>query len=195
MEPKRRSDLALALLIGAILLAGVVWKLVPFGRISPRSTSSTIQTGKTAMTISSPVFDGNPSIPAAYTCDGMDLNPPLSFGDVPTTSVSLALIMHDPDAPSGDWVHWTLWDIPPETQGIAEGRVPSGAIQGVTDFGRSGYGGPCPPDGQHRYIFELVALDAVLGLPSSTKREDLEAAMKGHVIDQAELVGTYKRKP
>lgn len=198
-RPAKWLDISLLILIGVILCAFIGWKffpmdryaaLLPFAYTPSRTTHKNI-----AMTISSPAFQGGQSIPTAYTCDGKDVNPPLSFGDVPTSTKGLALIMHDPDAPSGDWLHWTLWNIAPETQGIAEGDIPPGAVQGMTDSGTAGYGGPCPPSGAHRYVFELYVLDATLDLPSGASRHDLEDAMQGHVLDRAELVGTYKRKP
>ncbi len=129
----------------------------------------------------------------AYTCDGKEKNPPFQFFDVPTEAKSLVLIVDDPDAPGGDFVHWLVWNIDPRTTEITEASVPPGAIQGTTDFGTTGYGGPCPPSGTHRYQFKLYALDTSLSLPPSTKKSALEAAMKGYVLTEARLVGLYKR--
>lgn len=144
--------------------------------------------------ITSPAFEDNGSIPAKYTCDGLDASPPLAVGNVPAGARSLALIVDDPDAPAGTWVHWVLWNIPPATAEIGENAVPPGAQQGKTDFGRNDYGGPCPPSGTHRYFFKLYALDATLSLGPATTKKALEKAMEGHVIARAQLIGLYKRR-
>lgn len=145
------------------------------------------------MKIESPSFQNNKSIPKKYACDGEGVNPPLVFVDVRAKAKSLVLVVHDPDAPRGTWVHWTLWNIPPQTREIHENRVPEGAVEGLTDFGRPGYGGPCPPLGTHHYFFKLYALDTILIIPASTRAGDLEKAMSGHILDQAELIGLYSR--
>jgi len=144
------------------------------------------------MKLSSPAFTSE--IPAAYTCDGQNVNPPLTISEVPAETKSLALIMDDPDAPRGDWVHWLMWNIDPATTKISENSVPSSAIQGTTDFGTAAWGGPCPPSGTHRYVFKLYALDTPLNLAPSAKKSDLEAAMQGHVLEQTEFVSTYSRR-
>src|SRR3990172_9922517 len=131
------------------------------------------------MKISSPVFEHNQTIPVKYTCDGVDVNPPLIISDIPEGTKSLALISDDPDAPMGTWVHWTAWNISPESKEIAENSAPIGAVEGMTSFGDKGYGGPCPPSGTPRYFFKLYALDAMLDLPQSAKAADIEKAMKG----------------
>ncbi len=141
---------------------------------------------------SSSFIPGGP-IPARFTCDGEDINPPLEWRDVPVGAKSLAIITDDPDAPGGTWLHWTLWNIDPSLSGIETGKVPSGAVEGMTDFGRSGYGGPCPPSGNHRYYFRIYALDIRLDLRADALLSDLNQAMTGHVIGQAELMGTYSR--
>lgn len=146
------------------------------------------------MKITSSIFKNNSPIPSQYTCDGLNVNPPLSFAEIPSTTQSLALISDDPDAPMGTWVHWTLWNIDPATKGIFENSVPLGAVQGMTSFGENAYGGPCPPSGIHHYYFKLYALDTGLDLPASAKKEDLEKAMSGHVLAEAELVGLYSRE-
>ena len=146
------------------------------------------------MKITSPVFGHNQLIPPLYTCDGANASPPLIFQGVPSEAKSLVLIVDDPDAPRGDWVHWLLWNISPATTEIVAGKAPVGAIEGNTDFGRPGYGGPCPPSGIHHYHFKLFALDTMLDLPASTKKADLEAAMATHILEQASLIGVYKRK-
>jgi Raf kinase inhibitor-like YbhB/YbcL family protein len=147
-----------------------------------------------ALKTSSPVFGQNENIPAKYTCDGDDVNPPLIIDGVPEKAKSLALIMDDPDAPMGTWVHWVVWNIDPKTKEIREDSVPKGAQQGMTDFKRRDYGGPCPPSGTHRYFFKLYALDTSLTLSAAAKKVDLEKAMKGHIIAESQLVGLYKRK-
>lgn len=143
------------------------------------------------MNISTPTFEHEAVIPAKFTCEGDGINPLLELHDVPREAKSLALIMDDPDSPTGTWVHWTMWNIDPATIEIAEGEVPHGAVQGQTSFGVPGYGGPCPGKGSHRYFFKLYALDTLLDIPITSDKAALEAAMQGHVIGQAELMGTY----
>jgi len=145
------------------------------------------------MKITSPAFKNNGPIPLKYTCDGENINPALEINDVPQNAESLALIMEDPDATIGTWVHWTIFNILPEIVLIAENSVPEKATQGLTGFGKPGYGGPCPPTGTHRYFFKLYALDSVLNLGLSAKKEDIEKAMKNHILQTAELIGLYKR--
>jgi hypothetical protein len=143
------------------------------------------------LTLSSPAFEHGKPIPARYTCDGEDINPPLLISQVPSTCKTLALIVDDPDAPAGTWSHWLVWNIDPATSLLPEGSVPDGSVQGMTDFRRSGYGGPCPPSGVHRYFFRLFALDRRLTLGPDTTRQSLLSALKGHVVMQTELMGTY----
>lgn len=144
--------------------------------------------------ISSPAFKHNEMIPAKFTCDGADVNPTLVIEGVPAEAKSLALIMDDPDAPRGTWVHWVVWNVNPKTREIKENTVPDGGKQGMNDFRKHDYGGPCPPSGTHRYFFKLYALDAALDLGPNATKAQLEAAMKGHIIVQAELIGRYARK-
>ncbi len=144
--------------------------------------------------ISSPAFAHQGSIPARYTCDGGDASPPLVVENVPAGARSLALIVDDPDAPAGMWVHWVLWNIPASTREIHEDSVPAGGVQGKNDWGRNRYGGPCPPSGTHRYFFKLYALDTALNLDAVANKKSLERAMAGHVLARAELVGTYRRR-
>ena len=146
------------------------------------------------MKLTSPVFQPNQPIPSKYTCDGDNINPPLKIADVPGTAKSLALIMDDPDAPAGNWDHWLVFNIDPQTTEIAENSVPDGVIQGKTDFGDNKYGGPCPGQGQHRYFFKLYALDANLDLKEGATKAEIEQAMDGHILDQTELVGIYQRQ-
>ena len=143
------------------------------------------------MQVVSPVFREGTAIPAPYSCKGENVSPPLNFVSVPKDAKSLSLIMHDPDAPSGDFVHWTVWDIPADTGTLAANSVPVGATQGMNGAGQNKYMGPCPPSGTHRYMFELYALDTNLGLPSSTDRDDLLKSMDGHILQQFTLTGTF----
>jgi len=147
-----------------------------------------------AMTITSPAFRNGELIPSKFTCDGADVNPALNIGNVPQEAKSLALIMDDPDAPGGMWVHWVAWNIDPKTREIKENGVPPGAKLGVNDFRKTPYGGPCPPSGTHRYFFKLYALDTMLDLGPDATKTALEKSMKGHIVAQGEMMGRYKRK-
>lgn len=144
--------------------------------------------------ISSPVFENNGYIPRRYTCDGKNVSPPLEIENVPQEAKSLALILDDRDAPRGTFVHWIAWNIDPSIKESRESSVPKGAVQGMNDFKRRNYGGPCPPSGTHRYYFNIYALDTRLTLHHNSKKADLEKAMKGHVIARAQMMGLYKRK-
>ncbi len=144
------------------------------------------------MTLTSSAFEPGGYIPELYTCDGLNISPPLEFGNVPAQAKSLALVVNDPDAPSGNWVHWAVWNIPPTTVGVQAGEKILSAVEGLTSFGRNGYGGPCPPDGEHRYFFELYALDATLNLRAVFGIK-LENAIKEHIIQKVELIGKYER--
>ena len=152
------------------------------------------------LTLTSPSFTHNGEIPQKFTCEGEDLSPALQWSGAPEGTKSLALIVDDPDAPDPAapkmvWVHWVLFNIPPSTTGLAEAIVelPPGTAEGLNDWKRTGYGGPCPPIGRHRYFHKLYALDTVLeGLNPPTKK-DLELAMQGHILAQAELIGTYQK--
>jgi len=149
--------------------------------------------GGAKMKITSSAFQQGGNIPSKFSCDGANTSPPLQISDVPPETKSVVLIVDDPDAPSGLFTHWAVWNISPQTSTIAEGNAPKG-VHGTNDFGKSGYGGPCPPSGTHRYYFRIFALDRELDLPSGAKRSQLDAAMKGHVIAQGELMGRYARK-
>jgi Raf kinase inhibitor-like YbhB/YbcL family protein len=146
------------------------------------------------LSISSPAFQQNGRIPPKYTCDDADINPPLAIVNGLPGAKSLALIVDDPDAPRGTWVHWVVWNINPDIREIAEHTVPPGASEGMNDFRKRSYGGPCPPSGTHRYFFKLYALDTTLALGSGTTKGDLERAMKGHILGQTEFIGLYARK-
>jgi len=153
--------------------------------------------------LSSPAFAPGAEIPALFTCEGEDLSPALDWTGVPEEAKSLVLIVDDPDAPDPKaprmtWVHWVLYNIPPKTpglpQGVAAKGLPAGTKQGTNDWKRTGYGGPCPPIGRHRYFHKLYALDALLPDLGAPTKADVEAAMKGHVLAHAEIVGTYEKR-
>lgn len=153
-------------------------------------------------TLTSPAFKAHGEIPARYTCDGADISPPLNWSGIPPGTKSLVLIMDDPDAPDPaapkmTWVHWVLYNIPPATTGLHEGvksaNLPVGTREGLNDWRRTGYGGPCPPIGRHRYFEKLYALDAVLPALTQQTKAALEKAMQKHVLAQTDLVGTYQR--
>jgi Raf kinase inhibitor-like YbhB/YbcL family protein len=146
-----------------------------------------------ALSLTSTAFEDGAAIPRLYSCEGEDLSPPLAWSEAPEEAKSLALIVDDPDAPSGTFVHWLAWGIDPHSGGLLEGE--SASFEGTGGFGESGYRGPCPPPGHgpHRYFFRLYALDQQLDLAPGASREELEGAMQGHVLAGAELVGTYER--
>lgn len=161
--------------------------------ISCNQQQTQIETiGVVNMKLTSPAFANNDIIPSEFTCDGADASPPLIISDVPSNAKSLALVMDDPDAPVGTWDHWVVFNIAPTTKEIPKGKEPKGA-DGRNSWGRTGYGGPCPPSGTHRYFFKLYALDTILNLPEGATKKDLEKAMQGHIIAQAQLMGMYKR--
>ncbi len=146
------------------------------------------------MRITSTAFQSNNLIPSKYTCDGENFNPPLAFFQVPANAQSLALIVEDIDSPSKIFTHWLIYNMSPSTIQILENQVPQNSMQGKTDFGQVGYGGPCPPGGMHRYFFKLYALDTVLNLPEGASKEEVQEAMKNHVLESAEIIGLYKRQ-
>ncbi len=142
------------------------------------------------MKLTSPKFENGNKIPRKFTSEGDNINPTLIIEDIPAGTKSLALIVDDPDAPMGTWVHWVSFNIPVVSQ-IDEDSIPG--KQGINDFGRNDYGGPCPPSGTHRYFFKLYALDNVLDLNEGINKEALEEAVGGHILDKAELIGLYKK--
>jgi len=156
-----------------------------------------------ALALTSPAFEHNGSIPPVHTCEGRDVSVPLAWSGLPAGTRSLALVVDDPDAPDPaapkmTWVHWVLYNIPPAAdslaQGASAGPLPKGTLEGRNDWGRTGYGGPCPPIGRHRYFFKLYALDIVLPDLGQPDKKRLERAMQGHVLAQHELVGTYQKR-
>lgn len=155
-----------------------------------------------SMTLTSPAFDAGASIPPLHTCDGSDISPALAWSGMPAGTKSLVLVVDDPDAPDPaapqrTWVHWVLYNIPPDAPGLPQGvtahALPAGTHEGTNDWKRTGYGGPCPPIGRHRYFHKLYALDTVLPDLHKPAKAQLEQAMHGHVLAQAELIGTYQR--
>lgn len=152
-----------------------------------------------SLTLTSPSFRTSQMIPAEHTCDGENRSPELAWSGVPPGTASLALICHDPDAPAGIWTHWVVANLPAGLAGLPAGvppaeRLPRGGVHGRNDWGRLGYGGPCPPGGTHRYIFTLYAVDQVTDLAPGATREEVLAALRGHVLAEAELMGRYRRR-
>jgi len=185
-------------------ITAVMLLLVPLSFAAMTAVPGNQAKGGTPMTlsISSRAFAANGSIPSVYTCDGRDISPPLAWDDLPTGTKSLALILDDPDAPDPKapkrtWVHWVLYNIPVEANSLAENAgqkgLPAGTLEGVNDWGRTGYGGPCPPIGRHRYFHKLYALDVVLPDLAHPRKEKLLHSMQGHILGQVELIGTYQR--
>jgi Raf kinase inhibitor-like YbhB/YbcL family protein len=161
----------------------------------------TICTGGVAMALEmkSSAFTNGGAIPVKYSYDDSNYSPPLSWSDVPTGTKTFALISDDPDAPVGTWVHWVMWNIPANTTALKEGlskeqNLSGGIVQGMNDFRKNGYDGPSPPSGTHRYFFKLYALDSLIDLAPSARKADLVSAMKGHVLAETSLIGTYTRK-
>ncbi len=182
----RRGNAA-ALLLGFFISAATLW-------LHAEETMS--------LTLSSEAFGHGGGIPSTYTCEAEDLSPPLRWEGVPEDARSLVLIVDDPDAPDPQapkttWVHWVVYNLPPDSEGLTEGRtqsnLPVGTKEGLNDWIRVGYGGPCPPIGRHRYFFKLYALDTELAFGDYPTKAEVEAAMKGHVIEHCELMGTYKK--
>ena len=152
-----------------------------------------LQSHSEEFTLTSKVFANNEIMPALYTCDGRDINPPLKINNTPKGTKSLALIMDDPDAPPGVWDHWIKWNIPADTTFIEEGKEPQG-VCGIGTSGNTDYHGPCPPSGTHHYVFKLYALDLVVNLIKKSSKKELEEAMVGHILGETSLTGLYKRQ-
>jgi len=187
---RHRSSFNRLPLVGVGILAGL---------FTTTGSPGTMTEGAAAFTLTSPAFTEGTGIPPAYTCEGQDVSLPLAWTDPPSGTNSFALISDDPDAPAGTWVHWVAYNLPPALRQLPEAfptdaQLPDGTRQGRTDFGRTGYGGPCPPSGTHRYFFKLYALDTLLILAPGATVPQLEAAMTGHVLAAARLMGTYRRK-
>lgn len=210
-QDMRFKPLVIVFVLILLIFGGVIIFLQQKKPIIPveKGKEIKIEIASKNMRLASSAFGHNQPIPPKYTCDGNNVNPPLSISDVPDDTKSLVLIMDDPDAPAGTWVHWVLWNIDPEIRGIAENNLPANALNaslprqaksfmvanlGTTSFGTPGYGGPCPPSGTHRYFFKLYALDIILTLSPQATKEELKKAMNGHVLDKTEFIGLYSRK-
>jgi hypothetical protein len=179
------------------VVAGIL-SLLYLGGIEPHLKAQAKGEKAMAIQVTSSAFEEGGMIPKKYTCDGEDISPPLQWSGIPEGAVSLALISDDPDAPRGTWVHWVLFNLPPDTGSLQEKipplkTLPNGGIQGITDFRRIGYGGPCPPSGTHRYFFKLYALDTKVDLNPGATKEQLLKAMKDHILAEGQLMGKYKR--
>lgn len=156
--------------------------------------AATVATARPQISVTSAAFASGAAIPDKYTCSGANVSPPLQISGLPAQAKSVALIVDDPDAPGGTFTHWLVWKIDPKSSQIAEGSAPRGAAQGTNDFGKLGYGGPCPPTGTHRYLFRVLALDTTIDVKSGAKRGELEKKIAGHVIARGELMGRYAKK-
>ena len=199
MEKLKKLTILVISLAAIIFLLIILLLLLPIKQ-RPQNNNQTfsLQQGeikiKEPMEIKSSAFNNQEFIPAKYTCDGENINPPLEITNIPETAKSLVLIVDDPDAPLGTWVHWTVLNINPNNNKVKEGESFPGAVEGITSFKKNGYGGPCPPFGTHRYFFKAYALDALLNLNSQAEVKDITKEMEGHIIAKAELVGLYKRQ-
>ncbi len=154
---------------------------------------------KMTIKVTSPAFKEGGMIPSKYTSDGADISPPLQWEGIPAGTQSIALINDDPDAPMGTWVHWVMWNIPPDKKELPENvphdqKLPDGSCQGITDFRQPGYGGPAPPSGTHRYFFKVYALDTKLDMLTGSTKAQLVKAMEGHILAEGQLMGKYKRQ-
>ncbi len=199
MNPKRVWA-ALALAGAALLFVAVGARIVLRPSNGPFFSRASPAAHPMAMAISSGSFPNGGYIPKQFTCDGADISPELSWTNPPPGAHSFALIAEDPDAPVGTWTHWVIFDLPPSTRSLPEGvakmidKLPDGGRQGANDFGKIGYGGPCPPPGKpHRYFFKLYALDRKLDLKPSSTRARFDEAIENHVLDEAEWMGRYRR--
>jgi Raf kinase inhibitor-like YbhB/YbcL family protein len=179
----------------------ILFAVALLGGAGPASGAEQPQSTKTMnLQITSTAFAEGQPIPQKYTCQGSDISPPLAWTNIPANVKSFALIMDDPDAPVGTWVHWVLYDLPATATQMPENtpksqQLPNGAKQGLNTWPHLGYGGPCPPPGKpHRYFFKLYALDTMLNLKPGVTKKEVEAAMKGHVLAEGQLMGTYQRK-
>ena len=154
---------------------------------------------KAEIKLTSAAFKDRQSIPAPYTCDGVNISPPLEWSGLPKATKTVAIVVDDPDAPSGTWVHWVLYNLPADNIGLVENvpaseNLKAGGFQGKNDFGKIGYGGPCPPSGTHRYFFKIYALDSELSLKAGATKAELMKAMEGHIVLEGQLMGTYRHQ-
>jgi hypothetical protein len=178
--------------IAALIFLLAICSATGFSEVEPKGNTLV------KIELESPAFREGDMIPPEYTCDGKDISPPLEWSGAPGGTKSLALISDDPDAPAADWVHWVVYDLPPDLTALSAAvpkmeKPPFGGTQGRTDFGDIGYGGPGPPGGTHRYFFKLYALDKALGLEAGVTKKELLKAMQGHILAEARLMGKYRR--
>lgn len=205
----KTAQMLCLVIIGVIILGACVPNPEPAELIEPTGGENALKTSENdlpeeesnpngegefpmEMALTSPSFNNGEPIPAEFTCDGEDISPDLDWFGTPGDTVSLALIMDDPDAPVGTWVHWVIYNLPFDVSGLRQG-VEHAGTDGLNSWNKTGYGGPCPPSGTHHYFFKIYALDTELDLGPDADKEALLAAMEGHVIGQAELMGTYNR--
>ncbi len=186
-----------AIAIAAMMMFAVACAKQPTATTSSPSTQST-PSATPGPKLASAAFTEGQSIPRQYTCDGINISPPLEWSGLPKSAKTIAIIADDPDAPAGTWVHWVIYNLPADTMGMIENLpmtedVKGGGLQGKNDFEKVGYGGPCPPSGRHRYFFKLYAIDVELPLKGGATKSEVEKAMEGHVMAQAQLMGTYHR--
>jgi Raf kinase inhibitor-like YbhB/YbcL family protein len=190
----RRNPLALTIVFLVLILSCANRPQSP----APPPAANSPTENKMEIKLTSAAFKEGQAIPRQYTCDGVNVSPPLEWTGVPKSAKTIAIICDDPDAPAGTWVHWVLYNLPTENIGLVENlpateNLKAGGFQGKNDFGKVGYGGPCPPSGTHRYFFKIYALDSELPLKAGATKADVEKAMEGHVVLQGQLMGTYKR--
>lgn len=200
---KKYLLILIIVLLVLVITAGIVIMLKNNSNFSPGTADNSDESinvpqnnisNASNMKLESSAFTNEGELPNRYTCDGANINPHLQISEVPQSAQSLVITLVDPDAPSGLWVHWTVWNIDPKTVEIKENSVPLNAIEGITSFEKSGYGGACPPSGEHRYIFHLYALDNVLTLTGEAKYDILMKALEGHILAQTALISRYSRK-
>ena len=188
----------LTLLLCALMLTNCSSRRAqPEPVVKPPAANAT-QEQNPQIKLTSMAFKEGEAIPRQYTCDGVNISPPLEWNGVPKTAKAIAIIADDPDAPAGTWVHWVLYNLAAENIGLVENvpagdNLKAGGFQGKTDFESVGYGGPCPPSGTHRYFFKIYALDSALDLKAGATKAEVEKAMEGHIISQGQLMGTYHR--
>jgi len=189
---------------GIFVIIGLALCCVMFsscaGRQQPvAQPASTPKEDKAEIKLTSAALKDGQSIPAPYTCDGVNISPPLEWSGLPKTTKTVAVVVDDPDAPSGTWVHWVLYNLPADNIGLVENvpaseNLKAGGFQGKNDFGKIGYGGPCPPSGTHRYFFKIYALDSELPLKAGATKAELMKAMEGHIVLEGQLMGTYRHQ-
>ncbi len=179
--------------LGFMLIIGVLlmW-IAQENRVADPRTPPNTESMKTGMIVRSPAFNHEEAIPSKYTCDGEDVSPPLAIDNIPDGSVSLVIIVDDPDAPGTTWDHWIVYNVPASVTRIGEGENPPGTL-GANSWGSQAYGGPCPPSGSHRYLFKIYALDIMLDVPAGASKAAVMADMEGHVLESATLMGHYAR--